>query len=258
MPGHLFTEGKLDLLTSVCKDNKDILEQKLLPKSESTDHLCLTWGSACSGSEGVSYVFKALEETYKEGACKCGRSFSFTHCFSCESDEKKRRWIQTVVSEEGPEKAEKCVFTDIGSIGAGVTGDGRIRGATAYCDTHKKECLVPACDIFVCGTSCKDISVQGSLKGRYAGAPVLQGSWSPGGSAQTFRGFIGYCQWAQPSIVLFENVENLATESLQDSQPPPPSRHMPTPFFPATPAPRLPPTGRRQLLQPGHSHGPNV
>lgn len=196
LQGQSFREGKLALLTSLCKEHKEAFEKVLAKEALLDDRpRTLSWGSACSGSEGLHYIFNALELNYV--------NFSFTHCFSCESDAQKQQWIKAVI-EEGTEGTDRCIFSDISEIGS--------LQATAFCTTHQRHCSVPCCDIFVCGTSCKDISIQGSLKGRAAGAPVLESSWSPGGSAQTFRGFLGYVSWAKPAVVLFENVDNIASE----------------------------------------------
>ncbi len=158
---------------------------------------------------------------------------------------RKRAWIQKVVAEKDSDDPEKCIFTNIGDIAGDARSDGCLHGATAFCATRQKECLVPACGIFVCGTSCKDISQQGSVKGRGAGGPVLQGSWSPGGSAQTFHGLIGYVRWAQPSVVLFENVDNVTSEQQDDAPLPSPPPFLPGPAGPSNPPPRTeatPPT----------------
>ena len=91
-----------------------------------------------------------------------------------------------------------CIFLNIADIGA----------TSAVCAAHGRACPVPACNIFVCCTSCKDFSrltpPGQALAGR---GPLLLQPSSRGGSAQTFHVMRSYITWARPAIVLFENVE---------------------------------------------------
>ena len=91
----------------------------------------LTWGSCCSGSEGVRFCFEALNVV----AAELGYKTSFRHIFSCESNDEKKNWIQMVnrcapacmasiksaldgVSCPAPASQDQpCLFTDIGRLG---------------------------------------------------------------------------------------------------------------------------------------------
>ena len=73
-------------------------------------------------------------------------------------------------------------------------------------------CKVQGCTIFVCCTSCKDLSrlTPGSIS--------LRDTWSVGGSAQTFRGMLSYIEKWRPAIILFENVEAIKEAAPGDSE----------------------------------------
>lgn len=190
----------------------------------------ITMGSACTGSAcevSAAYYFEkaaqpwSLHSKISPGAQpRSLQSFRIRNVFSCESSEQKRKWIhgmhQAFVPSSGsaqgdPGRAQgvsdsssaqgtsesPCVFCDILELGK----------STARCVTHSSMCTVPHCCIFVCCTSCKDIS---RLSAGTAGQQILQQTSSSGGSAQTFQGMLGYIEWARPAIILFENVEAIA------------------------------------------------
>lgn len=157
----------------------------------------LTWASACSGSEGMHFVVAAMQEAYKSARYDT----SFVQCFACESQKEKQRWINTVINQGATGSLATCIFKNICDLGA----------EAAECVVHKGACHVPSVDTMITGTSCKDLSSLSS-SGRSAGGLVLESSWWPGGSAQTFRGLISYVHAHRPSMVLFENVDRLADE----------------------------------------------
>lgn len=165
----------------------------------------LLWASACSGSEGVHFVFQALEGVLVDPAALAPTSFS--QCFACESHPEKRRWIQSVIAEQGGDHRSTCIFEDIAHLSQ----------TSAACVVHNRRCPVPDVDIFVCGTSCKDISSLSSGGRTPSGQLVFEMQSSPGGSAQTFRGFLAYIHAHRPALVLFENVEKLADEGASSS-----------------------------------------
>ena len=88
---------------------------------EKADGLELTWGSCCSGSEGVHYVVAAVEDALND----LGYYVKFKHMFSCESNKHKREWVQHVLKMgnvfQSPvdwKCAEYgCVFSDISYMG---------------------------------------------------------------------------------------------------------------------------------------------
>ena len=62
-------------------------------QTRAMDDLELTWGSCCSGSEGVHYVVEACAQAMEE----TGLPVTFQHAFSCESNKAKRSWIADVL-----------------------------------------------------------------------------------------------------------------------------------------------------------------
>ena len=62
-------------------------------QTRAMDDLELTWGSCCSGSEGVHYVLEACAQAMEE----IGLPVTFQHAFSCESNKAKRSWIADVL-----------------------------------------------------------------------------------------------------------------------------------------------------------------
>ena len=119
------------------------------------DDLELTWGSCCSGSEGVHYVVEACAQAMEE----TGLPVTFQHAFSCESNKAKRSWIADVLCkgqvfnsdmhETFATHAEVgCIFEDIKDMGSEMS----------KCSLHGKECPVPSVDCLFIGTSCKDLS----------------------------------------------------------------------------------------------------
>ena len=65
----------------------------------------------------------------------------------------------------------------------------------------------PPVDILVVGTSCKDMSrISPYFK---QSRTILRQDWSPGGSAQTFRGLLAYIDRCPPNLVIYENVDSM-------------------------------------------------
>ena len=204
----------------------------------------LTWGSACSGSEGVRFCFEALALL----ALSQGSQVRFEHAFSCESNPDKLQWIAAVnalapqVMASVQEKAGRtpsgvahtrtpCLFTDICKLGEehcarvahrheartdtqgsrDVLSSGQALKVSDRAPLPDGHCLVPQVDILVVGTSCKDMSKINVAARQHAnaGALVLSGTSSRGGSAQTFRGMLAYVDSRSPSIIIFENVDSI-------------------------------------------------
>lgn len=190
----------------ICEDTllpnlaKQHLERftKLLPARRLACDWELTWATACSGSDGVHFVFDVLEALYREA----GYTATFTQCFSCEANPEKQKWIDMLINNGTQGPAATCIFKNICELGNEV----------AECVVHHRSCTVPNVDIMIVGTSCKDMSSL-STGGRAAGGLVFELQWSPGGSAQTFHGFLAYVQSHRPSMVIFENVDKLADDA---------------------------------------------
>ena len=95
-----------------------------------------------------------------------------------------------------------CIFHDIQEL----------HKAQAPCWEHNGLCNVPAVDLFIVDTSCKDMSRANPNPVR--GELVLSQASSRGGSAQTFQGLLSFLEAKSPAMVLFENVD-----SIEDSKP---------------------------------------
>ena len=78
---------------------------------------------------------------------------------------------------------------------------------TAYCETHDKECEIPGVNILVVSTSRKDLSLLSSAARNFA-EPVLDMDTSPGGSADTFGGFLTYPDAHPVDLVVYEQRTN--------------------------------------------------
>ena len=160
--------------------------------------LKLTWGSCCSGSEGLHYVVEAVNEVLHG-------KVAMEHKFSCEIDQKKRAWVKNVLENGSlfPEKdsapqalpGNGCIFQDIQKM------DQKF----ARCDRHNKDCPVSTVDVLLLGTSCKDLSRANSSVDR--SRLVLAQGTSRGGSAQTYKGFVQYVRTYKPLVIVYENVD---------------------------------------------------
>ena len=208
----------------------------------------LTWGSCCSGSEGVRFCFDALNILAK----KEGRQINFEHVFSCEANPDKIQWIAAVnelapTVMEGIEKSRygssccelggpiadsrsPCLFTDICTLGQ----------EHAACAAHRKDASCPP--VAATGQRQEDrvsdhgrVSDRGRLPeghcfvpqvdililgtsckdmsranpNKSRSSPVLLADSSKGGSAQTFRGMLAYTDAHSPSLIVFENVDTI-------------------------------------------------
>ena len=82
---------------------------------------------------------------------------------------------------------------------------------TAFCETHDKECEIPCVDILLVSTSCKDLSLLSSAARNFT-EPVLDMDTSPGGSADTFGGFLTYLDAHPVSLVIYENSDQMVDD----------------------------------------------
>ncbi|CAJ1351093.1 unnamed protein product, partial [Effrenium voratum] len=101
---------------------------------------------------------------------------------------------------------DACIFADIGQLGE----------AAGHCVVHDKDCPIPRVDIFVVGTSCKDLSRANPSKDNTK--LVLDQVSSRGGSAQTFQGFVAYVRQHGPSMIVYENVDSIDDAIPQSQQ----------------------------------------
>ena len=147
----------------------------------------ITYGTACTGSAADILSFRALEAAYQQHI-PC---FEVACTFNCESNAFKRKWGMAMHGLcPGTASNPPCWFKDISCLHEG----------TAACCQHNEPggCPVPAVDIFVCATSCKDFSNANRKHTR------------PGGeSARTLSGMIKYLDRFRPPLFLFENVDSI-------------------------------------------------
>ncbi len=146
---------------------------------------------------------------------------SFSQAFACELVEEKRKWIDAVmrcpsVFEEDAsvpdgadysqvmvaDRGEPCIFKDVEHMAK----------SEAECWRHGGCCPVVSVDLLVVGTSCKDMS-RASASNNTKRTLVLSQGHSKGGSAQTFRGFLGYVSQHRPLIILFDNVDTMEEDT---------------------------------------------
>ena len=162
------------------------------------------WGSLCSGSEGAHYVMEAAVTAMQEWNTASGQEpLQLEQLFACEIVAIKRKWIHHVVNVPRLAKGQAaiCIFIDILHMGQ----------ATAYCETHDQHCVVPGVDVLIVSTSCKDLSILSSAARNFS-EPVLGMTTSPGGSADTFAGFLAYLDHHTASMVIYENSDQMVDD----------------------------------------------
>ena len=138
----------------------------------------ITWGSICSGSEGLLPVVRAVEQAYSSHSKV---QVQFTHLFSCEKHKGKQKWIQDIFDElDGHDGHGGCLFNSAEDMGKPF----------AQCAKHQKKCPVPDVDVLVVGTSCKDLSRANPNQNMAA----MKEKSSPGGSGNTFQGLLHYLE----------------------------------------------------------------
>ena len=164
----------------------------------------ITWGSICSGSEGVLPVLLAIEEAYSTRKVQV----QFKHIFSCEKSKEKQKWISRIFAEFSGHEAkdhDDCLFTSAEEMG----------NPTAQCVVHEKYCPVPDVDLLVAGTSCKDLSRANPNQNMAA----MKERLSPGGSGDTFQGLLQYLDKHNVEVMIFENVDSLQAPSPEPPEP---------------------------------------
>ena len=194
LTGTSFKDGSL--LESLGKRHVNAFRQ-LLPEEHKPLVGKRTWGSLCSGSEGAHFVKKACAASIGAWNTASGQEpLQLEQLFACENVAVKRRWIHHLVNVPRRAKGvrEICIFIDILHMG----------GHTAFCETHGGQCEVPGVDILLVSTSWRDLSMLSSAA-RHFPEPVLGLETSPGGSADTFAGFLAYLDNHIASMVIYEN-----------------------------------------------------
>ena len=173
---------------------------ELAPSREVAPARVLTWASACSGSGGDKVVQAAMASAYKSE----GVAVEFETVFDCEEDVEKQKYLQKLQEALHP-GLRPCLFKDISQLG----------GETAECVVHDgNRCRVRGVDIFICCTSCKDVSKANKPEGS-----VFKPKKSVGGSAQSYRGFLDYLETHRPAVFFFENVDAITDNVSTGGQP---------------------------------------
>lgn len=156
--------------------------------------------SGCSGSGMAEVAFHAVLQ--KGGAASTQVNFF------CENKASKRSFIKNVVlrtldrakradAAEMPHRC--CIFKEMEDMSQ----------PSAACDVHGGPCQVVArSDFFICGFSCKDLSLLKHMEG--SRASVLESA--QGSSGKTFRFVIDHLSASRPRMVVLENVEALARD----------------------------------------------
>ena len=198
VPVEWFVDG--DLLENLAAENVENFQKLLSPFRPVAPSGERTWGTMCSCSEGTHYVIKAMEKAYLAVNISC----RLRQVFACEILEDRRIWIHKVINAKSDPGDWICIFEDILKMG----------GDEAYCWVHKKKCKIKPADIVFVGTSCKDFSRQNCNAGRRES--IFSQQDTKGGSAQTFRGFMLYCDYHTPFILFYENVTEVDSESIED------------------------------------------
>ena len=125
--------------------------------------------------------------------------FVFNQVFACDNRLGVRQWIDSVVNSKrtasGQEKM--CIFKDIVVLA----------GESAECHVHGRQSPVPDANIIIGCSSCKDLS---NLQGKPSGTAVLGREQSPGGTAVTWKGLLGYLGNHLVDLVIYENSVNLS------------------------------------------------
>ena len=196
-----FKDGTL--LEELARSHVNVF-RPLLPEHHKPLYGRRTWGTLCSGSEGAHYVMEAAEQSMREWNAASGQEpLKLEQLFACESVAIKRKWIHHVVNVPRLANGHQgiCIFCDIQHMNQ----------SAAYCETHDKQCVVPDVDILIVSTSCKDLSLLSSAARKF-NEPVLGMTTSPGGSADTFAGFLAYLDSHTASMVIYENSEQMVDD----------------------------------------------
>ena len=89
-----------------------------------------------------------------------------------------------------------CIFIDIIHLAS----------ETAECHVHGRRCRVPDANLIIGCSSCKDLR---SLQGKPSGTAVLGREQSPGGTAVTWKGLLGYLDIHLVDLVIYDNSDNV-------------------------------------------------
>ena len=174
---------------------------ELAPSRQVAPARQLTRASACSGSGGDKLVQRAMASAYQSQ----GIAIEFETLFDCEIDTGKIKYLKMLQESINP-GVSPCLFKDICQLGC----------QAAECVVHDGKCPVRGADIFVCCTSRKDVARPNTKNKSDVG--VFQKNMSPGGSAQTWQGFLNYLEAHRPAVFFYENSDVIADDTPSTGQ----------------------------------------
>ena len=184
-------------MIKLAREHCEAFRSLLGPGVKLAPNRTITVATACTGSAADVFVMDALARAYGDEAS----GFGVKYLFNCDIAPKKREWATRV--HDAVAGAEGDALCASKPCSLSKTGD--LENEEALCATHGKYCPVPSVDVFICCTSCKDMSRANGEKSWH----VLAAAKSTGGSAQTFQGLLRYQDAHRPTIVLFENVDSI-------------------------------------------------
>lgn len=125
-----------------------------------------------------------------------------------ESNQQKRAWLKELHKHPAARHhQEACIFTDI--VGFGLARQ-------AQCKTHERLCSIPVegPQIVHCGFSCKSLSTSNAYKSQFTSC--LQNA--TGSTGSTFHGLLNYTKFAEPPILIMENVVDILSEKSNNNE----------------------------------------
>ena len=178
-----FAEGSV--LSTLAEEHMADLSKLLQGKRCPVPQRAITIGAACTGS----FVEAAIARCFEDAASGQGYDdFAVKLLFSCDPREGVREWGRRVHEVFAPasgrgETHKPCMFHDAFDLNKSV----------AYCSTHKRNCKVPSCCVFVCRVECADFN---------------HPTWS-----RAFMAMLRYLEAFRPSIIILENCPSTAFQN---------------------------------------------
>ena len=127
-----------------------------------------------------------------------------------ESNQQKRAWLKELHKHPAARHhQDACIFTKI--VGFGLARQ-------AECKTHERLCRIPVegPQIVHCGFSCKSLSASNANKSQFTSC--LQNA--TGSTGSTFHGLLNYTSFAEPPVLIMENVVDISNEKSNNNEVP--------------------------------------
>ena len=152
-------------------------------------------GTACSGTDICIPVFEALKDFWREDH---ELEAEVAHVFAAELDVDKRRFLLN----QNP---------NVGHMFGDINGLASLR---SWCYKEGELVVVPTCNIFIAGFSCKSRSPNNRNSSEYKHCLQEQTTCE---TQDTWEACFRYIQGALPPIVIMENVKELTEKSAEGS-----------------------------------------